>query len=49
LLPVVAACRACRARWEGPELPVACPECGGVDIELIGGDELVLESIEYRA
>ena len=30
-------------------MPTACPGCGSVDIELVGGDELVLESIEYRA
>ena len=30
-------------------MPLACAECGGVDLEIIGGDELILESIEYRA
>jgi Zn finger protein HypA/HybF involved in hydrogenase expression len=29
-------------------MPLACPVCGAVDIALVGGDELVLESIEYR-
>jgi len=28
---------------------LACQACGGVDVELVGGDELLLESIEYRA
>ena len=36
------------ANWEGDEMPLACPSCGSVDIELVGGDELLLESIEYR-
>jgi hydrogenase nickel incorporation protein HypA/HybF len=48
LLPVVAHCGACAATWDADEVPVACPTCGGVEIELLGGDELVLESIEYR-
>jgi len=48
LLPVRARCGSCRATWEGDDLPLACPACGSVDIELVGGDELVLESIEYR-
>ena len=29
-------------------MPIACPTCGSVDLELLGGDELVLESIEYQ-
>jgi hydrogenase nickel incorporation protein HypA/HybF len=48
LLPVRARCGTCQATWEGDDLPLACPTCGSVDIELVGGDELVLESIEYR-
>jgi len=49
LLPVRARCGSCAATWEADEIPMACPQCGGVDVELVGGDELVLESIEYRA
>jgi hydrogenase nickel incorporation protein HypA/HybF len=47
LLPVRARCR-CGAEWECEDIPLACPTCGGVDVELCGGDELLLESIEYR-
>jgi len=49
LLPVRARCGSCGATWDGEEMPLACPECGGVEVELLGGDELVLETIEYRA
>jgi hydrogenase nickel incorporation protein HypA/HybF len=49
LLPVVSQCGFCEARWESDELQVVCPACGMTDIELLGGEELVLESIEYRA
>lgn len=48
LLPVVARCGACTTTWDADEVPLACPTCRGLDIELLGGDELVLESIEYR-
>ncbi|MGH9016517.1 MAG: hydrogenase maturation nickel metallochaperone HypA [Acidimicrobiales bacterium] len=49
LLPVVVRCGGCGHSWEGIELPVVCPACQSFEIELLGGDELVLESIEYRA
>ncbi len=48
LLPVTARCGYCTTTWECEELPVACPMCGMTDVSLLGGDELVLESIEYR-
>lgn len=49
LLPVRSRCGSCGAEAEGDEIPLACEACGGVDIELTGGNELLLESIEYRA
>jgi hydrogenase nickel incorporation protein HypA/HybF len=48
MLPVVAHCVGCGTRWECEEMPLGCPTCGSVDIELVGGEEMVLESIEYR-
>jgi hydrogenase nickel incorporation protein HypA/HybF len=48
LLPVRAHCGDCGASWDCDEIPLACPECGAVEVELVGGDELVLESIEYQ-
>src|SRR5580704_11978451 len=48
LLPVRARCASCGLICEADEIPIGCPTCGAVDIELVGGDELVLESIEYR-
>ncbi len=47
LLPVRARCGACGATWEADDLPPACPSCSSGDVELVGGDELVLESITY--
>lgn len=49
LLPVRSRCITCGAVGEGDEVPLGCAACGGVDIELTGGNELLLESIEYRA
>ena len=48
VLPVRARCGSCGEEVEADEIPVACPTCGGVDMELTGGDELLLESIRYR-
>jgi len=48
LLPVLAVCPACGRQWESEQIPLACPGCGGLEVGLAGGDELVLESIEYR-
>lgn len=49
LLPVRAHCGTCGADTEADEHIVACAACGSVDVELTGGDELLLESIEYVA
>ena len=48
LVPVSAVCNGCGARFESDEVPLACPRCGSVELAMVGGDELVLESIEYR-
>ena len=49
LLPVRARCGSCGFESEGDEVPVFCPACGGSAVEVTGGDELMLESIEYHA
>ncbi|HEY2429753.1 MAG TPA: hydrogenase maturation nickel metallochaperone HypA [Acidimicrobiales bacterium] len=49
LLPVRARCGACGGEAEADELMTACPACGSFDLELTGGDELVLESLEYAS
>lgn len=48
LLPVRERCGTCESTWEAEQLDELCPRCGSSDIELTGGEELVLESIEYR-
>ena len=48
LLPVQARCRSCGAATEDQERIVACVACGSLEVEMTGGDELTLESLEYR-
>ncbi len=43
------ACAACGHEAESDGLVVACPRCGATELELTGGDELVLESIQFEA
>ena len=50
ILPIRLHCLACEVEVEADETyGDACSVCGSFDVELTGGDELVLESIEYRA
>jgi hydrogenase nickel incorporation protein HypA/HybF len=46
-VPVTVNCRACGAVGESTDVLATCPGCGGSDVELSGGDELVLESVRY--
>jgi hydrogenase nickel incorporation protein HypA/HybF len=49
LVPVRAHCRSCGEDTEGDELVTACRSCGSVEVDVVGGDELLLESLEFRA
>jgi hydrogenase nickel incorporation protein HypA/HybF len=41
-------CRPCQLEWE-VELPAfRCPACGGSDVEIAGGNEFEVESIEVE-
>jgi hydrogenase nickel incorporation protein HypA/HybF len=46
-VPAMVRCHGCGASSETTDLLAACPRCGGSDVDLSGGDELVLESISY--
>jgi len=39
-------CRQCKARTEIADLVASCPACGGDDVWLEGGQELVLRTID---
>ena len=49
VIPVRAVCRTCKAEVESEDVIPVCPKCGEVDLDFTGGDELILESIEYEA
>jgi hydrogenase nickel incorporation protein HypA/HybF len=46
-VPARLTCRTCGATADTTDLLAVCGRCGSDDVELDGGDELVLESIEY--
>lgn len=46
--PLQVRCAACGRTGSATELVEACPGCGSLDVELAGGVQLVLESLEYR-
>jgi hydrogenase nickel incorporation protein HypA/HybF len=42
-------CRECGARADTFDLLAVCPQCGSGTVDVTGGDDLVLESIDYAA
>lgn len=47
IAPVRATCAACPASFESVEAAPACPDCHSTEVATEGGDELVLQWIEY--
>lgn len=47
VVPVRLACRACGYAADTFDVLATCPRCAGDAVDLAGGDELVLESLEY--
>jgi hydrogenase nickel incorporation protein HypA/HybF len=47
-VPVRVCCPRCAAESEAPEFPLACAECGSLDVEVVAGDELLVESLEIE-
>jgi hydrogenase nickel incorporation protein HypA/HybF len=45
-VPAVGRCAACGAEGQLDWFPFACTACGSVDMELISGEELLVEAIE---
>ena len=48
-VPAVVSCRSCGARTTLPDPILLCAECDGADVELVAGDELLIESIDVAA
>lgn len=47
-VPVVADCRACGARSDQGDLPLVCPDCGGLLLDVVRGEELLVDSLELE-
>lgn len=41
-------CKDCEHEWPSTQVPVTCPSCGGHDLRMQGGVELLIESIEVE-
>jgi|SRR5690242_7032774 len=48
ILPVRAQCQSCGCETESDEMIGLCASCGALSVELVQGNEIVLESIEYE-
>ena len=46
---VRAVCHQCKAETESEDVVIACRSCGAVSFDIVQGNEIVLESIEYAA
>jgi len=47
-VPAQLTCRACRAKTDFKTTTVACPKCGSTDVEVSGGRDLIIQSIELE-
>ena len=48
VVPAAGACRACGAETELAEFPLHCGRCGGFDVEVTAGEELLVDSLELE-
>jgi hydrogenase nickel incorporation protein HypA/HybF len=47
-VPAAGRCRACGSESELPGFPLRCAACGGLDIELLRGEELLVDALELE-
>lgn len=47
VVPVHGHCMDCRADFDSPDPSPACPACGCLDVAVVGGDEMILEWLQY--
>ncbi|HEV2770588.1 MAG TPA: hydrogenase maturation nickel metallochaperone HypA [Solirubrobacteraceae bacterium] len=47
-VPAAGACRQCGQESELAGFPLACPACGSLDLELLRGEELLVDSLELE-
>lgn len=47
-VPATGACRTCGVETPLPEFPLCCRHCGGFDVEVTSGEELLVDSLELQ-
>lgn len=47
VVPVHGHCMDCRFDFQTPDPSPACPSCGSLDVAVEGGDEVILEWLQY--
>ena len=47
-VPAAGRCRRCGEESELPGFPLQCGACGGLDLELLRGEELLVEALELE-
>ena len=47
IVPVRGHCMDCRTDFASPDPSPACPSCGCLDVAVEGGDEVILEWLQY--
>jgi hydrogenase nickel incorporation protein HypA/HybF len=48
VIPAAAVCRDCGATGELPGFPLVCAACGHADLELVSGEELLVDALELE-
>jgi hydrogenase nickel incorporation protein HypA/HybF len=48
-VPAAGRCRTCATDGPLAAFPLRCEACGGLDVEVIGGEELLVDSLELEA
>lgn len=49
VVPAAGRCRDCAAETRIEGFPIACAACGGLDVEVIAGEELLVHALELEA
>jgi hydrogenase nickel incorporation protein HypA/HybF len=47
-VPATGKCRACGAESQPKSFPLQCAACGSLDLEIVAGEELYVESLEME-
>jgi len=47
-VPAAGRCRRCAREGELPGFPLACAHCGSLDVEVVAGEELLVDALELE-